>query len=161
MEKKHVILIVKYLFMFNDICKYCFVKRNEFEKFTDGNCPERMKAFLQILEVKFNAYQCNIDFLLDELKITKDDLSFITYKFFNAPPKKLLENLRLWHSLRISEEEHNMNVLANKCGYEWISTFRKAFKRRFGFTYEHYKQLISNSPDKAKIINEMVDGLWK
>ena len=147
--------------MLNDICKYCKLKTCSGQINVDGHCPSMLKMFLKYLESGIYTNEYKVMNLLGQLSVAHDDINFLTTKYFNSTPKKLIENLKLEKVLVLMENNYTINKIMNECGYSQLRTFQKAFKRRFKQSFLYYKNLISKSKEKDVIIRKLIEGLWE
>jgi transcriptional regulator GlxA family with amidase domain len=143
--------------MVNEICKYCKLKSCVGFKKTNGHCPDKLVSLLKTLKESIHKPDCNVDYLIRKVPISQDFLYFLTKKYFGCTPKKLIENLKIELAIATINSQSTMTEVCNICGYNQTSTFKKAFNRRFGDNFSHFKIIVSEKETRK---NDLISGLW-
>ena len=73
--------------MVNEICKYCKLKSCESSGNEGENCPPQLVKLLETLKEGIHSTDCNVDYLIYVLPISKDELCFLQKNIFIAHPK--------------------------------------------------------------------------
>ena len=146
--------------MVKGICKRCSISylssgENKCEK-----CPANFQQALYIINDEFCSRDCNINYVINKAKINKDEFRYCFYLCFHMTPTKFIESLKFELALYMLKENENINLISDWCGYDYIGTFRHAFKRRLGFSPDEIREQIMCTPDPRAFIKDLQDKLF-
>lgn len=82
-----------------------------------------------------------VEMMANKLGISVSYLRDVLEKNYEISPHQLIENYRLWKSLKLLERDLKEYQIINRIGYSNTRTFRRAFKKRFGILPSIYRKL--------------------
>jgi AraC-like DNA-binding protein len=146
--------------MINGICKYCKYKSCESSNNDNGSCPPKLIRLLETLKEGIHSPDCNVDYLIDVMQISEDELCLLTESYFGCTPKRLIENLKFEIAIEAINDESTIYDVMIFCGYVQKRTFINAFKKRFNMNFYNYQAIFRKAENKDIFKKTFINGLW-
>lgn len=99
--------------------------------------------------------------LANKFNVGQTHFREIVHSNFIMSPQQLIETIRLEEGSKLVSNGVKIYEVAIKVGYSHTKSFRRAFKRRFGFSPNQFKQKLKNIYYKdANMSKSIRKQLW-
>ena len=137
--RKLEILQVNVGYMCNQVCAHCHVDAGPDRK--EIMTKETMQQVLDVIKNKLSDSDFSVEFLADELAISRSVLQRKVYSLTGESPVELIRRIRLNRAAELIENKYgNISEIALEVGFSNPAYFADCFKKQYGVTPTQYQQ---------------------
>jgi len=99
-----------------------------------------LAEFCKLVEFQFSSPDCNVEFLADQMHLSRITLYRLVSTSFACTPKEYLDRYRLREAIKLLIGTNlTIREIANQCGYVYPNYFSKVFRNKMNCTPEKFR----------------------
>jgi len=127
----------------------------------ENGVKSKTRLLEELLEERIYKPECNVNYLADVLGITPQYVYDLTRHKFKTNPQTLIETKRLAYSLEqlVDATRVDLYSVSEESGFANYHSFRRALKRRTGFSPSQVALEVSRAKCKKKLKSVLYEKL--
>lgn len=103
-------------------------------------------SIIEIINQEFSTSDLSLSYLSTRLNKTESHISKVFHKQTGSTYIQYLTRVRMEHAIKLlSAGETNCETLAKQCGYDYLTSFLRTFKKYTGHTISAYRKQLPNA----------------